>query len=88
MNPRFSARGKLSPASRLFLQTATIGSKSLIPAFSLAALLFLPACGGSSHTTPPVVTPPTPTPAGTYNVTVTATSGSLTSSNGFTLFVE
>jgi len=93
MNPRFSARGKLSPASRLFLQTATIGSKSLIPAFSLAALLLLllalPACGGgSSHTTPPVVTPPTPTPAGTYNVTVTATSGSLTSSNGFTLFVE
>ncbi len=50
-------------------------------------ILMVPACGGGGggSKTPP----PNPgTPAGTSNITVTATSGSTTSSTGFTLVVQ
>jgi hypothetical protein len=54
----------------------------------LALLVVVPACGGGggSKTPPPVPDPGTP--AGTYNVTVTATSGSVSSITGFTLFLQ
>jgi hypothetical protein len=70
------------------------GSRRLWPIQFLAPLLLLTmlasACGGgggggSSTTTPP---PPPATPTGAYNVVVTATSGSVTSTTGFKLIVQ
>lgn len=54
----------------------------------LAIIASVPACGGGggSSTPPPITKPATPT--GTYNVTVSATSGSSTSTTGFTLIVQ
>jgi len=55
----------------------------------LAFLIGLPACGGgsSSHTPPPPAV--TPTPAGTYTISVTATAGSTSQQEGsFTLTVQ
>ena len=47
------------------------------------------SCGGGSHSSTPPPPPPNPgTPAGTYNITVTATSGSSVSAAGFTLVVQ
>jgi hypothetical protein len=47
------------------------------------------SCGGGSHNSTPPPPPPNPgTPAGTYNITVTATSGSSVSTTGFTLVVQ
>jgi len=55
----------------------------------LALLVVAPGCGGGSSSSPPPPPPPPPaTAAGTYNITVTATSGSTTSTTGFTLFVQ
>jgi hypothetical protein len=53
-----------------------------------AVTLTIVSCGGGgSHTPPPP--PPNPgTPAGTYNVIVTATSGSSVSATGFVLVVQ
>jgi subtilase family serine protease len=56
----------------------------------LAVIVFSPGCGGgnggaSSTPTPP---PPPATSTGTYSVVVNATSGSTTSTTGFTLVVE
>jgi hypothetical protein len=52
---------------------------------TLALIVLAPACGGGGSQPPP----PNPgTPAGTYNVVVTATSGSTKSSTGFTLVVQ
>jgi hypothetical protein len=64
----------------------------LLLAAVLGLIMFVPACGGGSSsgsggsqsTTPPA----TATPAGSYNVVVSATSGSTTSTTGFTLVVE
>jgi subtilase family serine protease len=58
----------------------------LVPLLMLVALV--PACGGgggNSNSGPP---PNPSTPAGTYNVVVTASSGSLTSTTGFTLVLK
>jgi hypothetical protein len=55
----------------------------------LSLILLLPGCGGgggSSSSTPPP--PPPSTSVGTYNITVTATSGPITSTTGFTLIVQ
>jgi hypothetical protein len=52
----------------------------------LVMLMFIPACGGGHNTPLPQVNPGTPT--GTYNVTVTATSGSTVSTTGFVLLVQ
>jgi hypothetical protein len=59
----------------------------LLGTMVLLLLSVLGCGGGSSHTTsppPPVIS----TPAGSYNVTVSATSGSNSSVTGFTLFVN
>ncbi|HEV2177495.1 MAG TPA: S8 family serine peptidase [Terriglobia bacterium] len=53
---------------------------------TLAALLLYVACGGGSSTSPPVSNPGTP--AGTYNVTVMGTAGSLVQSAPVTLTVQ
>jgi hypothetical protein len=58
----------------------------LIGVFSL---LLIPGCGGGSSSggsTPPP--PPVPTPSGSYPMTVTATSGSLSHQVSFTLTVQ
>jgi hypothetical protein len=56
----------------------------------LALLLGAPACGGgSSKPSPPPPPPPDPgTPSGSYNVIITATSPSKTSTTGLTLLVQ
>jgi hypothetical protein len=62
---------------------------SLMLVALLAMVMFVPACGGGGGgggTPPPAQTPGTPT--GTYGVTVTANSGSVTSTTGFTLVVQ
>ncbi len=67
------------------------GSRRQRPARFLALLtlliMLLSACGGGGSSPPPP--PPNPgTPTGTYNVVVTASSGSTTSTTGFTLVVQ
>jgi hypothetical protein len=53
----------------------------------LAMLVVLPACGGGgSGSSRPPSNPGTP--AGTYNITVTASSGSTTSTTGFVLVLQ
>ena len=57
----------------------------------LLALVATPGCGGGSKaasTLPPTPPPVIATPAGTYTITVNATSGASTSSTGFTLTVQ
>lgn len=57
----------------------------------LTLILITPSCGGSSNSGGSGNTGPPPnpgTPAGTYPVTVTATSGTTVSTTGFTLIVQ
>jgi hypothetical protein len=54
----------------------------------IAAATVLVGCGGGSSTGPPTPPPATGTPAGTYMITVTATSGSTTNSTKLTLIVN
>jgi hypothetical protein len=84
----------LAAASFMFFSIILVGgSRRRWPIKFLAPLLLLTmlasACGGggggSSTTTPP---PPPATPTGAYNVVVTATSGSVTSTTGFRLIVQ
>jgi len=60
----------------------------VLPLAGLVLFLMLQTigCGGGSSYTPPP--PPTGTPAGTYVVTVTATSGALTHTTTLTLVVQ
>jgi hypothetical protein len=51
----------------------------------IAGFIFMTACGGSSSTKTP---PNNGTPPGTYTVTVTGTSGSLTAPVVFTVTVQ
>ncbi|MGD0990203.1 MAG: protease pro-enzyme activation domain-containing protein [Candidatus Sulfotelmatobacter sp.] len=91
---RPSLRHWVAVGGFMFFGVMLIGSRRQRRAQFLLGLvmliIFIPACGGGgSHTT---TTPPppqvTPTPAGTYNVTVNATSGASTSSSGFVLVVQ
>jgi hypothetical protein len=54
----------------------------------LAVTVVSPSCGGGGTSTPPPPPPNLGTPTGTYNVVVTATSGSTVSQTGFTLVVQ
>jgi hypothetical protein len=54
----------------------------------LLLLVVIPGCGGGSSNSTPPPPPVVSTPAGSYNVVVTATSGPTTSSTGFALLVE
>jgi hypothetical protein len=54
----------------------------------LGLLVAVPACGGGGSKPAPTPVQDPGTPAGTYNVTVTATGGSATSSPVFTLFLQ
>ncbi len=55
----------------------------------VALLVLLPACGGGGSHPATTTPPPNPgTPAGTYNITVSATSGSTSSTTGFTLILQ
>ncbi len=72
-----------SPAGRLrFARVALSACLVLMPI--VAATLLVGCGGGSSSSTPPV----TGTPAGTYTITVTATSGSTTATTPLTLIVQ
>lgn len=53
----------------------------------LASIVLVPGCGGGGSKTP-TPAPVAATLAGTYNIVVSATSGSVTSTTGFTLFVQ
>jgi hypothetical protein len=81
------AMGLVLPA--IFLAAAKRRNRglALLMLLTLLTLLTLiPACGGGSASHTP---PPDPgTPAGTSNVTVSATAGSIVSQTGFTLVVQ
>jgi hypothetical protein len=95
---RFPARRRLDPwlaLSGLMLFSIVLigvpGRRRLpILMLLLGLMILLPGCGGggSKTTTPPPPPVVTPTPAGSYNITVSATSGSTSYETGFTLVVE
>jgi trimeric autotransporter adhesin len=73
-----------SPAGRL--RVARVALSACLVLMPIAAATLLVGCGGGSgSTTPP---PVTGTPAGTYTVVVTATSGSQTATTNLTLIVQ
>ena len=75
-----------SPAGRLrFARVALSACLVLMP---IVAATLLVGCGGGSSSTPPPPPPVTGTPAGTYMITVTATSGSTTATTQLTLIVQ
>jgi hypothetical protein len=75
-----------SPAGRLrFARVALSACLVLMP---IMAATLIGGCGGGSSSTPPPPPPVTGTPAGTYTITVTATSGSTTATTPLTLIVQ
>jgi hypothetical protein len=63
-------------------------SRLLFLCLLLALVVVVPGCGGGGSHTPPPPPPDPGTPAGSYNVTVTATSGSAVATTGFALTVQ
>jgi Pro-kumamolisin, activation domain/Bacterial Ig-like domain (group 3) len=84
----------LALSSLMFFSIVLIGvpGRRRVPLFLLSLLtliLLIPGCGGGGGSSTPPPPPPVPaTLAGTYNITVTASSGSITSATGFTLLVQ
>ena len=77
----------------LFSIVFLVDKKTMMRGMSLlllaAATMTIVSCGGGSKSSTPPPPPPNPgTPAGTYNIIVTATSSSAVSSTGFTLVVQ
>jgi hypothetical protein len=65
------------------------GARGMFLASMFLLICLVPGCGGgSSHATPTPPPPAVSTPAGSYNVMVSATSGSTISSTGFALVVQ
>lgn len=54
----------------------------------VALIAFVPACGGGGNSAPPPPVTSTPTPAGSYNLVVSATSGATSSTTAITLYVQ
>ena len=58
-------------------------------AAAVFGLMLLAACGGGGASSPPIVPPPdAATPVGTYTLTVTATSGTVSHTSDLTLIVQ
>jgi hypothetical protein len=77
----------------LFSMVLAASGRRRLPLYTLALLtliILVSACGGggSKTTTPPPPVTTTPTPAGTYTVNITASSGGSVSSVPFTLSVQ
>jgi len=72
-----------SPAGRLRVARAALSTCLVL--MPLVAATLLVGCGGGGSSTPP---PATGTPAGTYTVVVTATSGSQSAKTNLTLIVQ
>jgi hypothetical protein len=86
-------RGWLAASTLMFFSILLISAparrRSLPFLLAIVTLILLsPGCGGGASRTPPPPPPVPATVAGTYNITVTASSGSITSATGFTLFVQ
>jgi hypothetical protein len=88
------ATGWLALSSLMFFSIVLIGvpGRRRVPLLLLSLLtliLVIPGCGGGGGSSTPPPPPPVPaTLAGTYNITVTASNGPITSTTGFTLFVQ
>ncbi len=84
----------LAAGSFMLFSIVLIGSprrrSPLLLLLLLSLIVLGPACGGGSSTpkAPPAPPPNLGTPTGTYNITVTATSGSAVSATGFTLVLQ
>jgi hypothetical protein len=74
-----------SPAGRLRL--ARVALSACLVLMPIVAATLIGGCGGGSSSTPPPP-PVTGTPAGSYTITVTATSGSTTATTQLTLVVQ
>jgi hypothetical protein len=88
------ATGWLALSSLMFFSIVLIGVPGrrrtpLLLLSLLTLILVIPGCGGGGGSSTPPPPPPVPaTLAGTYNITVTASNGPITSTTGFTLFVQ
>ncbi len=74
-----------SPAGRL--RVARVALSACLVLMPIVAATLLVGCGGGSSSAPPPP-PQTGTPAGTYTIVVTATSGSTTGTSNLTLIVQ
>ena len=88
------ATGWLALSSLMFFSIVLMGVPGrrrtpLLLLSLLTLILVIPGCGGGGGSSTPPPPPPVPaTLAGTYNITVTASNGPITSTTGFTLFVQ
>jgi sugar lactone lactonase YvrE len=75
-----------TPAGRL--RVARVALSACLVLMPIMAATLLGGCGGGGSSSTPPPPPAAGTPAGTYTVTVTATSGSTTASTQLTLIVQ